>query len=185
MERALVLDQATVKTGFAVVDFDPGCPVSFGVDGRLIAHGLITAPVNAGLLDRLHIIRADLKSLVATYKPTELVIENTLFYTQKSGQTNNAMSAIFYLCQDVAKEAGIAFYSQYPQTIKAHVCGNGNASKEEVKQGVCIVWGLNPRKIRDDNHADALAGAYVWLFRAEEVRAEALAKKGKKKRAKS
>lgn len=181
--RSLVLDQATEKLGYAIVEEDPSTPISFGVYGRLIQHGRIIAPAGARLIDRLNVIRADLRALIQKYKPNELVIENTMFFRQQSGQTNHAMAAIFQLCKDMAEVHGLAFYTQHPNTIKLKMTGDGRADKEKVKEAVSRCWGIPIYKLRDDNHSDALAGAYIWLVMGEELRAAALTKKKRGRRA--
>lgn len=182
--RSLVIDQSTTTCGFAVVVEDASTPISFGVFGRLLTHGIITTPAKAPMIDRLNVIRADVQSLITSYRPDELVCENTMFFRQRSGQANAAMAAVYALVQDMAKAAGMAFYSQNPATIKLRATGHGNATKQEMIAAVCHLWGMQPSQIRDDNHADALAGAYVWLYRADEVRrshAQKQAQKGRKR----
>lgn len=178
--RSLVIDQSTTTCGFAVVEEDPNTPISFGVFGRLLDHGIITTPSGAAMIDRLNVIRADLESLISAYRPNELVCENTMFFRQRSGQANAAMAAVYALMQDLAKAHSMAFYSQNPATIKLRATGHGNATKQEMIDAVCHLWGLTPSRIRDDNHADALAGAYVWLYRADEVRRAAADKQAQK-----
>lgn len=168
--RSLILDQSTTTVGFALVEGDPNTPVSFGVTGRLITHGRITTPAKAGLVDRLGIIKADLGIIIRRYHPVnEMVIENTTF-VQRSGSTSNAMGAIFILCRELAHKYSLAFYTQNPSTVKKRVTGDGKADKEAVIEAVMHLWGMTRCKIKDDNHADALAAAYVWLYSAEEIR---------------
>jgi len=181
MRRSLVLDQSTTTVGYAIVAEDPETLVSFGVTGRLIQHGVIETP-RVGLLDRLNVIRADLRELISTYKPDEMVIENTMFIAQRSGQTAHAMAAIYALCQEIAKERNLDFYTQNPRTIKKLLTSDGSADKAEVTEVVKRVWGLSQYQIIDDNHADALAAAYVWLYRGEDVRAEKALKSQRKRR---
>lgn len=177
MTRSLVLDQSTTTVGAAVVEDDPSTTIYPGFTGRLLWHGRIKTPAKASLVDRLSIIRADIQSIINSYKPDELVVENTTFI-QRSGATSNAMGAIYVTCQELAKNNGMAFYSQNPSTIKKHLTGDGGADKEAVIEAVCKFWGMYRSRIIDDNHADALGGAFVWLYRGDEVRA---AKKEKKR----
>ena len=51
-----------------------------------------------------------------------------------------------------------AVYAAAPKQLKKFVTGNGSASKEQVKDGVCALWG--PR-IEDDNLADAYGLARI------------------------
>lgn len=180
MVRALVLDQSTTTVGAAVVEEDPSTTIYPGFTGRLIWHGRIVTN-SKGLVDRLAIIRADIQSIINSYKPDEMVIENTTFI-QRSGATSNAMGAIYVTCQELAKKNGLAFYTQNPSTIKKFLTGHGDADKQMVIEAVCKFWGMYRHQIKDHNHADALGAAFVWLYRGDEVRAQ---KTTKKKRGKN
>lgn len=177
--RSLVIDQATQNLGYAVVEDDPNFPVSFGVCGRLIQHGCIIAPVSPKLIDRLNVILADIRGIIRKYQVQEMVIEDTMFFRQRGGKTNHAMAAIFQMCRGVAAEHFIPIYYQNPNTIKLKMTGSGKATKEMVKEAVIRNWGIPGFRIQDDNHSDALAGAYVWLGRGDEKR-EKKSKKGKR-----
>ena len=168
--RAMVLDQAAEKIGFAVIDDDPNTPVSFGVNGRLKNHGVVRAPKQYTLTERLEILKADIRQLINYYQPDEIVCEQTYYIQQRSAATSHAMAAILQVCKDLAHEHGLDFFTQHPATIKKLFTGKGNAAKEEMKSRVGIVWGLPSFRILDDNHADALAAAYVWLYQAEKIR---------------
>lgn len=170
MVRALVLDQSTTTTGWAVVEEDSTATLYAGFTGRLLSHGRILTPAKAPIVDRLTIIRADIQALINVHQPQEMVIENTTF-KQKSGATSNAMGAIFLACKELASANRIDFYTQNPKTIKKVLTGHGDADKKAVEAAVCQYFGLPRHKIKDDNHSDALGAAFVWLFRGEEVRA--------------
>jgi crossover junction endodeoxyribonuclease RuvC len=178
--RSLVLDQSTTTTGWAVVEESTTAEIYPGFSGKLISHGRINTPGKAGLVDRLTILRADIQALINAYQPGEMVIENTMF-VQRSGATSNAMGAIYVACQEIAKANKLPMYSQNPSTIKKILTGHGKADKDMVVKAVCQYYGLPQHKILDDNHGDALGAAFVWLFRAEEVRAaKAEKKRGKR-----
>lgn len=184
--RSLVLDQATVKTGFAVIDDESPALIDFGVQGKLIEHGIITAPAKTGLTDRLAIIKADIRTIIKQFKIQELVVEDTRFIRQISANTNHAMACALSICQEIARESGLPIYYQHPKTIKAVFTGYGDADKKQMISAVACLWRISIYRIKDDNHADALAAAYVWLGRGAEVRAkQSLSKKGKKASAKT
>lgn len=178
--RALILDQSTTTVGWAVVEEDPTAEIWPGFFGRLLDHGRIVTPSKKALVDRLTILRADIQSLINAYKPDEMVCEDTTFI-QRSGDTSNALGAIYIACKEIAKANGLKFYKQNPSTIKKVLTGNGKADKQEVIAAVCKYYGMPLGRIMDDNHGDALGAAFVWLFRAEEVRsAKDEKKRGKK-----
>jgi Holliday junction resolvasome RuvABC endonuclease subunit len=178
--RSLVLDQSTTTVGAAVVEEDSTATIYPGFTGRLIWDGRLITPSKTPLVDRLSIIKADIQQLITAFKPDELVVENTTFIKQRSGNTSNALGAIYIACQELASANRIAFYSQNPSTIKKVLTGHGDADKEAVIKAVCQYFGIPRHKILDDNHGDALGAAFVWLYRGEEVRAAKVAKWGQK-----
>jgi Holliday junction resolvasome RuvABC endonuclease subunit len=178
----LVLDQASVNTGFAVVEADPSHPVAYGVTGRLLTSGVIRMKgPTTSLMDRLNVLRTDLVTLMTQFRPTELVIEHTT-PIRRSGDTTNVMGAVSALCKDFAKTYGLAFYAVSPTSIKARIAANGSASKDEVRAAVQTVWNMKGSKIVDDNHADALAAAFVWLMSGDEYRKAAALKREARRR---
>ena len=177
--KALVLDQSTRITGYAVVQEDPDFPVTHGVTGRLLSHGIIEIPNLSSTLDRISIILADIKLLIGCHKPDEIVLENTNCIG-RNNKTQNALGAMVLAIRELAAEKGLPVYMQNPKTIKKVFTGNGDATKQDIKDTIPTMWG--PVKIYDDNHADALAAAFTWLYRGDEVRQIAAMKTTRKNR---
>lgn len=179
--RSLVLDQATIKTGFAVVDDDVDQFLNYGVRGRLIEHGRIMAPASMPVIDRMTTLRTDILHLIQKFKVQELVAEDTRYVRQPSAATNQAMASALVMVQDAARQSGLPLYYQAPSHIKSVFTGYGNADKEQIIEAVTCIWRIPRAKIKDDNHADALAAAYVWLYEGNEVRArQAQKRKGRR-----
>lgn len=44
-----------------------------------------------------------------------------------------------------------------PASLKMYACGNGSASKEDVKKAICAGYGIDESKFEDDNQSDAAA----------------------------
>lgn len=165
----LCIDQGSHVSGFAVIQHDPSCDVSFGVNGRLIQHGVVILP-NTELHGRIEVFGSDFTQIIEQFKPDEIVYEFTN-WKQKSAAANTAMAALAYKIDELIKKFNLKKYIVNPKTVKAAVTGNGNAKKDEVIKAVNRLWG-NPA-IKDDNHADALATAYWWLsFRDEYIGAK-------------
>lgn len=174
----LLLDQATHTSGFAVLnDADITVKDTGIVPGKLLGHGVITTPPKAQLIDRLQILRCDIRELITAYKVEELVIENTVFMRQRGGKSANVLVAVDSLCNDLSKEYKIPLYRQNPKTIKLTATGDGSAEKQEVTRAVIQIWGIPDWRIKDDNHADVLAAAYTWLHKGPEIRAKKLEKR--------
>jgi Holliday junction resolvasome RuvABC endonuclease subunit len=165
--RSLVIDQGTINAGFAVIDHDPACDVSYGVKGRLINSGTITMQKADPLHVRIEVFKADLTELITAYKPHEMVYEQTMHMRQRSADTNLAMGALIAAMDEVCFKGGLSKYRIHPASVKVRLAGSGKASKEEVKRAVMSVWG-NP-VVYDDNHSDALGNAYYWLSVRGEV----------------
>lgn len=174
----LVLDQATVKTGFAVLKHGEATLTPSGfIMGKLLAHGIIEAPAKGQMVDRLTVIRSDIRELINTYHPNELVIENTAFF---KFPTANALQAVAALCNDLAKEFRIPLYSQTPMSIKKAATGSIKADKIEMIGRACELWAIPRSDIKDDNHADALCAAYRWILKCKEAREKRRLKRAKK-----
>lgn len=165
---SLCIDQGSRVSGFALVQHDPSCEVSYGVKGRLLQHGIIKLDEKLDLHGRIEIFEADLTQLIEGFKPDEIIYENTNNYVQRSSAANTAMAALAYKLDELIKKFNLKKFQAYPQTVKKAVTGSGKADKHAVIADVKRLWG-NP-VIKDDNHADALATAYWWLsFRDEYI----------------
>ncbi len=174
--KSLVIDQSASILGFAVVKEDPNTPIKYGVFGRLLHHGRIKTNPKQYLLDRLMIIRADIEALIKRHNPDEIVMENTQFI-QRSSDGAGATGAVVRVIKDLCKAYGINYYFQHPNTIKKGVTGNGKADKEQMIKAAMDLWHLGRYKIQDDNHADALCAAFVWLVNGDDIREKKRASK--------
>jgi Holliday junction resolvasome RuvABC endonuclease subunit len=178
--RSLVVDQSTTCTGFAIIEHDPEAEVSYGTMGRLIQHGRLKLKGKEAL-PRMIELRADLLALCKEFAIDEIVYEQTAAIMQRSAATNEAMAGAVIAVKHTAKELSLPCYSQNPSTIKKRFTGSGKADKEAIMAAVVTNWGIPRGKILDDNHADSLAGAYVWLNMADEIRVKTKEKKVKLK----
>jgi len=167
--RSLVVDQASKIVGFAIVEDCEKTPVSFGVTGKLIIHGIVTAPADVMTYDRNNIIARDIETLAAKYNVDNLVVENTNF-KQKNKAASNALGSLMMALGYLAKRKGLAFYAQPVASIKKDAAGNGRANKDEMIAAAMHLWGFGRHQIKDDNHADALCAAYRWLGLTPEKR---------------
>lgn len=181
VKRSLIIDQASYVCGYAIVEDDPSCYVSYGITGRLIQHGVIRLRKSASLFHRLDILEADIKALHKRYKFDEIVMEDTLHFVERSVQAKVAMGAVYQKIIEIAQKLGLPKpYTQNPKSIKKDVTGNGDATKDDVKEAVARMWGMNRWQLIDDNHADALAGALRWLVLGDQIREKRKEKKRKR-----
>lgn len=174
--RSLILDQGTVKAGYAIGDDDKSQSPYPGFTGRLVSHGRITMPEKSTVADRVMVFKADVQSLIDYWGCNELGIENTMF-SQQSGAASNALGALYVACQDIARKNCIPLFIQNPSSIKKFATGKGDATKSEVKIAVCKYFSLSQTQILDYNHSDALAGLWRFLYQGDEMRAKKAAKR--------
>jgi Holliday junction resolvasome RuvABC endonuclease subunit len=179
--RSLVVDQSTTCTGWAIVEHDPYAEVSYGTCGKLIAHGVMKSK-HAAPIARMSELHQDIIDAYKHYGGfDEIVYEDTAPMKQRSEVTNEAMAGAIISIKNATQDLGVKLYKQNPSTIKKRFTGNGHADKEAIMAAVVTNWGIPRKDIKDDNHADSLAAAYVWLNMADELRAKAKEKKVKKK----
>lgn len=178
--RSIIIDQATYVSGYAIVEDDPDCHVSFGVTGRLIQHGVIRIKRDLSLFDRLAVFEADVMALHRQYKFEEMVIEDTVHFYERNVNAKMAAGALYQKCFHICEQLEIPKpYVQSPKSIKKDVAGSGDATKEEVMEATARMWGMSKYQFRDDNHSDAMAGALRWLVFADSYRQKRAEKGGK------
>lgn len=143
------IDPGSHRTGYGVV-------VSGGSAMRALCYGVIQAPANAPLGERLNHIYRELCGVIAHYKPDAAAIED-VFHAKnarsalKLGQARGA--AVLAVSQ-----AGLKVFEYPPATVKCSVAASGRAGKEQVKRMVMMMLGLDDEKIPEDA-SDALSVA--------------------------
>ncbi len=146
-----------------VLGIDPGLAnTGYGVvalrGGRLAAldGGVIETAAQAPLERRLAEIHAAVDALMAEHEPDALALEQ--LYFGQNVRTAFAVGQARGVAMLAAGQRGIACASYTPQQVKAAVCGNGRAQKDQVSRMVGTLLGL-AQKPRPDHAADALAVA--------------------------
>lgn len=169
MIHALFVDQSTTTCGYAAIRLGTADVRLKVATVDLLGHGRITTPPRAGLVGRINIIAADITHLLERYQINELVVEDTQ-HLNTQYQGTHGSQAVLYKLRELAEARGIPLYKLHPSTIKKQMTGSGKASKDEVQLAVELAWEMEPKHIKDNNHADALAGAWVWSHLAKERR---------------
>jgi Holliday junction resolvasome RuvABC endonuclease subunit len=178
--HSLVLDQSTTTVGWAVINNDPEHVVGYGVNGKLFAHGIITTIAKDAPFIRVSCIEEDILSILKKYPLIEeIVIESITNFTQRSGKTQQTMGWGRMMLEKISIQNNLKIYEQDVQKIKEICTFNSKASKEEMIQAALEKWNL--KSVKDHNHADALCGAYAWLFQGDEKRLPKVKKLKKKK----
>ena len=159
----LGIDPGTASTGYGVVR-------STGSRLYPITGGVITTRAGVAAERRLADIHARVGELLDEHAPEAMAIEELYFGVNV--RTAFAVGQARGVIMLAAGQRGVASRSYTPQQVKAAVCGNGRADKEQVGRMVARLLGL-PAAPTPDHTADALAVAICDLNRAPLARAVA------------
>jgi crossover junction endodeoxyribonuclease RuvC len=152
----LGIDPGLASTGYGVVH---------STAGRLVAldGGVIETRAGASQERRLADIHAAVDALLVEHEPDAVALEELYF-----GQNVKTAFAVGHgrgAAMLAAGQRGIECASYTPQQVKAAVCGNGRADKDQVARMVQALLAL-PQAPTPDHAADALAVAMCHANRA-------------------
>ncbi len=145
----LGIDPGLASTGYGLVALDGGRLTA--LDG-----GVIETPAGIPLGRRLADIHEEIERLLSAHAPDAVALEELFF-----GQNVRTAFAVGHARGVVMLAAGqrrLPCASYTPQKVKAAVCGNGRAEKDQVARMVKMLLGLTEEP-RPDHAADALAVA--------------------------
>jgi crossover junction endodeoxyribonuclease RuvC len=159
----LGIDPGTASTGYGVVR---------GVGTRLypVTEGMIQTRPDVALERRLADIHERVGELLDEHQPEVLAIEE--LYFGANVRTAFAVGQARGVVLLAAGQRGVPTRSYTPQQVKAAVCGNGRADKDQVARMVTRLLGLGAAAM-PDHITDALAVAICDLNRAPLARAVA------------
>ena len=144
-----------------ILGIDPGiATVGFGViktagsQQTLVRCGVIRTPAGTRLASRLDQIYRDAGSLIDTFKPDALAIEELFFNTNlKTGISVAHGRGVLILA---GEERGIPMFEYTPLQVKLTVAGYGRAEKKQVMEMVRRLLSMDTIP-KPDDAADALA----------------------------
>jgi len=146
-----------------ILGIDPGlASTGYGVvalrDGRLAAldGGVIETAAGVARELRLADIYEQIEQLLSTHAPDAVALEE--LYFGQNVRTAFAVGHARGVVMLAAGRHGLPCAGYTPQKVKAAVCGNGRAEKDQVARMVKILLGLTEEP-RPDHVADALAVA--------------------------
>jgi crossover junction endodeoxyribonuclease RuvC len=159
----LGIDPGTASTGYGVVR---------GAGGRLygLTEGTIRTRPGIPLERRLVDIHQRVGELLDEHKPEAVAIEE--LYFGANVRTAFAVGQARGVVLLAAGQRGVPSRSYTPQQVKAAVCGNGRADKDQVARMVARLLGLGAAPM-PDHTTDALAVAICDVNRAPLARAVA------------
>ena len=147
------IDPGLNHTGYGVVEIQKDKIIAVG-------YGCITSKTCSSFADKIKKINFEIDTLIKTYSPQELVLEEIFF----SKNTRSAID-IGKVCGAIALTAilaGINMFVYTPLQVKQSVVGYGRATKNQVQAMVKILLNL-PSIPRSDHAADALALAICHI----------------------
>ena len=147
------IDPGSDRTGY-------GCIESSGSRHRLVACGILSAPVRATFPEKLLVIHRGLKALLERHRPECVAIEN-IFYA-KNVRSALKLGHARGVALLAASEISIPVVEYSPAEIKRSVVGYGRAEKPQVQAMMKLLLGLDTAP-RPHDVADALAVAICHI----------------------
>lgn len=127
----------------------------------VLNYGVIkTTPKEAFVL-RLEELAEDFEELLKTYKPEVVAIED--LYFAQNVTTGLQVSQVRGVFMYLAHKHGARVTEPKPTEVKSHFCGDGQASKAQMKKMIETVFKI-PAKGLVDDAADALAVAHFAAY---------------------
>ena len=145
--RILGFDPGIATIGFAVLDVNKN-------KHSLVKCGVITTPAHTPLSSRLQLIYEDAVSLINSFRPDAVSIEELFFNTNLTTGISVAhgRGVLLLACQ----QAGLKIYEYTPLQVKQSVVGYGRADKKQVMDMVKRLCNLSLAP-KPDDAADAVA----------------------------
>lgn len=148
----LGIDPGTAITGYGLVE---------QIDElRLVDAGAILTPVGTPLPERLLTIHKQLSSLISSFKPDAVAVEELFF--SKNARTAMSVGHARGVVLLTAAQAGLPIFHYKPSEVKVAVTGYGAAAKPQVQEMVRLLLELEETP-KPDDVADAIAVAICHL----------------------
>jgi len=148
--RILGLDLGTFQTGYGIIE-STNERVSYVTSGTIRQKG--------PLQERIRGIYRKLDSIISGYSPHVIVVETPfVFKNPKSALRLGQVQGIVLLLTSLRE---LPFFEYSPMEVKLTLTGYGRASKEQVREMVKMLLGLNTNFALDAS--DALAVALCHL----------------------
>jgi crossover junction endodeoxyribonuclease RuvC len=143
----LGIDPGLAIVGWGVVEYS-------GSRFTTLGYGSIETPAGMETEQRLSLIYDGIKTLIETYKPDHMAIEELFFNTnQTTGIRVAEARGVIIMC---AYRMGVKTFEYTPLQVKQSVVGYGRAEKKQVITMVTMFLGLK-KPPKPDDTADALA----------------------------
>jgi crossover junction endodeoxyribonuclease RuvC len=148
--RILGIDPGLQVCGYACLETDADRE-------KLIEAGVIRTAGGSALQEKLNRIAEDTESLLKTFKPDVVAVEE-LYAHYAHPRTAILMGHARGVILQKCAEAGIDVRSFSATRIKKSITGNGRASKEQIQRTIQTILSL-PKLPEPNDVADAIAAA--------------------------
>jgi len=147
----LGIDPGSITTGYAFIDSNCN-------NLKVLEYGVIHAPADHPLEDRLLQIVSKLEVLLDKYRPDALSMEGVFFAKNAKSALvlGHIRGAILVAC----RKRGLSYNEYPPKVVKQAVTGDGSAAKEQVANMIFARLGISGSELPLDA-SDALAIAWT------------------------
>lgn len=157
MIRILGIDPGSRFTGYGLIDTD-------GSHARYVSSGCVKVAGNS-LPEKLGLIFEELGTLIDSYQPHQLAIENVFMHRNADSALKLGQARGAAICAGVTRQLPVSEYA--PREIKQAVVGKGGADKQQVQHMVRVL--LNLGETPQADAADALAIALCHSYQQQAV----------------
>ena len=141
-----------IDPGLAIVGW--GAIEYSGSHFKVLGYGAIETPAGMPTEERLSMIFDGIKTLINTYHPEQIAVEELFFNTNiTTGIRVAEARGVIIMC---AHKMGVKIFEYTPLQVKQAVVGFGRAEKKQVITMVTMLLGLD-KPPKPDDTADALA----------------------------
>ena len=160
--RILGLDPGSRICGYGIIDEHAG-------DLRYVECGVLTAPEDRAMEDRLGEIARGLHEVISELRPTVVAVEDVFVHAQNP-RSGLALAQARGMALAVIGLMGLAVASYPPATVKKAVSGSGKAEKAQIARMVQALIGLRTLPRADATDALAVAITHGRLVRPTAAR---------------
>jgi crossover junction endodeoxyribonuclease RuvC len=160
--RILGLDPGSRVCGYGVIDVN-------GDDLAYVECGVLTAPEDRAMEDRLGEIARGLREVIGELAPAVVAVED-VFVHQQNPRSGLALAQARGMALAVIGLAGLRVASYPPALVKKSVAGSGGAGKEQVARMVQALIKLRSLPKADATDALAIAITHGRTMRPSTVK---------------
>ncbi|GBE05193.1 MAG TPA: crossover junction endodeoxyribonuclease RuvC [Nitrospirae bacterium] len=147
--RVIGIDPGTIICGYGIVEVRNNSPV-FITAGDIKMNGKDSLP------ERLKVLYSSLIDVIDKFKPSHLSIEKIFYH--KSIRAALALGSTRGVAMLLAAQHAMPVTEYNPTQVKMAITGYGRAEKQQVKEMVIRILGLNSSALKlSEDSSDALA----------------------------